>query len=60
MPQQQCPWCGRCGERYDEGTPWADRPQPHDDESKCCSRPVYRRDDDDDDDDDIDPAGEVR
>jgi hypothetical protein len=40
MPQQQCPWCGRLGDRYEEGTPREERPQPHDDGSPCRCRHV--------------------
>lgn len=38
MPQQQCPWCGRLGARYEEGTATAERPQPHADGSACVCR----------------------
>ena len=38
MPQQQCPWCHKCGPRYEEGE--AERPGPHDDGSACVCRHV--------------------
>lgn len=40
MPQQQCPWCGHCGPRYDEGTPASGRPAAHDDGTPCICRHV--------------------
>lgn len=40
MPQQQCPWCGHCGPRYQDGTPPAERPSAHSDGSMCVCRHV--------------------
>lgn len=38
MPQQQCPWCGHCGPRYDERSD--ERPAPHSDGSSCVCRHI--------------------
>lgn len=44
MPQQVCPWCGKCGIRYDEGLSYeelcAAGYMPHDDGSTCVCRHV--------------------
>ena len=40
MPQQQCPWCGHCGPRYDETTPMEERPSAHADGTTCVCRHV--------------------
>ena len=39
MPQKQCPWCGKVGDRYREDDPLP-RPKPHDDGSDCVCRHV--------------------
>ena len=44
MPQEQCPWCGKCGERYPEGTPKDERGGPHADGSECVCRHVDAHD----------------
>jgi len=42
MAQQQCPWCGHCGPRYDETTRLTGEVPPgaHDDGHPCVCRHV--------------------
>ncbi len=38
MPQQQCPWCGHCGPRYQESEKHP--PDAHSDGSKCVCKHI--------------------
>lgn len=40
MPQKQCPWCNRCGQRYDEGEATGPEHDPHANGSACVCRHV--------------------